>query len=114
MTSSTRMSSAVMIICVSPPAVSTTAATDDSGTDSMRVGEGELAGVDDLELDLQAVLGAQPRGGRGAEDVHDAAQAALLVDAELARAAEVDRAQPARAPALAVVGALAGGRPLLA
>ena len=35
MTSSTRMSSAVMIIFVSPPAVSTTAATDDSGTDSM-------------------------------------------------------------------------------
>ena len=37
------------------------------------------------------------------------AQAALLVDAELARAAEVDRAQPARAPALAVVGALDRG-----
>ena len=73
-----------------------------------RVGEGELAGVDDLELDVEAMLGAQPRGGRGAEDLHDAAQAALLVDAELARTAEVDRAQPARAPALAVVG---GSRP---
>ena len=109
MTSSTRMSSAVMII------LRVAAGGLDDGGDRrlghrvQRVGEGELAGVDDLELDLEAMLGAQPRGGRGAEDVHDAAQAALLVDAELARTAEVDRAQPARAPALAVVGALDRG-----
>src|SRR4051812_8326861 len=56
------------------------------------------------------MLGTQPRRGRGAEDVHDAPQAALLVDAELARTAEVDRAQPAGAPGLAAVGAL-GRRP---
>ena len=109
MTSSTRISSAVMIIFVSLPAVSTTAATDDSGTDASALAKVNWPASMTSSSTSQAVLGAQPRGGRGAEDVHDAAQAALLVDAELARTAEVDRAQPARAPALAVVGALGRG-----
>ena len=94
---------------VAAASVSTTAATDDSGIDSSASAKVSWPASMTSSSTSRRCSALSRVAAERAEDVHDAPQAALLVDAELARAAEVDRAQPARAPALAAVGLSTGG-----
>jgi hypothetical protein len=68
----------------------------------VRVAPGELAHVDDLELERHAQLGRETRRRGPAERLQGALDPPLVVGRELRRAREVDRAHAPLAPAIGV------------